>query len=194
MLTITENILTPEQFELLFFEYHPRLLRFALRFVDEPTAEDIVQNCFLRLWRKKEDTVLSNIKALLFMMVRNECLNELKHRVVSGTTSLDDIMEKDGSEQLYWQDFAPDADATLLGKDLQKLIDEILTHVSDKTREVFQISRQQGLKTKEIAEQMGISRQAVEKHINNALETLKKHLPENYVWVVAFFAIQQLFR
>ena len=82
------------QFEQLFFEYQPRLVRFAVKFVDEGAAEDIVQNCFMRLWNRRESTLHTNIQGLLFTMVRNECLNELKHRVVASTDSLDVLTNK----------------------------------------------------------------------------------------------------
>ena len=186
--------LDESHFEQLFFEYRPRLVRFALRFVDEETAEDIVQNCFLRLWNKRENTILTNAKGLLFMMVRNECLNELKHRVVASTDSLEIMMEERGSEQLYWQDFAPGAEAILVGKELQQLVDEALMQTSEKSREIFMLSRKEELKPKEIAEQMGITRQAVEKHIQNALSVLKKHLLNNFILVILVCILQLLFR
>ncbi|MBP5659223.1 MAG: sigma-70 family RNA polymerase sigma factor, partial [Paludibacteraceae bacterium] len=137
-----KNGLSTEAFEQLFFEYQPRLVRFAVRFVEDETAEDIVQNCFLRLWEKREQITLDNIKSLLFQMVHNDCLNELKHRAVTGTESLDNLIEAEGSEQLYWQDFAPEADAVLIGEELQQLLDEALTHVSEKSRKIFKMSRQ----------------------------------------------------
>lgn len=179
--------LTTENFEQLFFEYQPRLVRFAVRYLDDETAEDIVQNAFLKLWEKREEVKLDNIQALLFQMVRNECLNELKHRAVTSTESLDGLMEVEGSEQLYWQDFAPDADAVLIGDELQQQIDEALTHVSEKSREIFRMSRQKEMKPKEIAEELGITRQAVEKHINAALEALRTYLPKNLLPLVAFW-------
>ena len=179
--------LTTEAFEQLFFEYQPRLVRFAVRYLEEEAAEDIVQNAFLKLWEKKDEIALDNVQALLFQIVRNECLNELKHRAVTSTESLDGLMEVEGSEQLYWQDFAPDADAVLIGDELQQQIDEALTHVSEKSREIFMMSRQQELKPKEIAEQLGITRQAVEKHINAALDALRTFLPKNLLPLVAFW-------
>ena len=194
MQSSTENILLDsEQFKQLFFEYQPRLVRFAVKFVDEDAAEDIVQNCFLRLWNRRENTLHTNVQGLLFTMVRNECLNELKHRVVASTDSLDILMEERGSEQLYWQDFAPDAEAVLVGKELQQLVDEALMQTSDKSREIFLLSRKDELKPKEIAEQMGISRQAVEKHIHTALDILKKYLLKNFILLVAFCILQLLF-
>ena len=174
-------------------ELYPRLVRFAVRFVDDDTAEDLVQNCFMHLWEKREQTKPDNLKSLLFTMVHNACLNELKHRVVAGTESLDEMMEVEGSEQLYWQDFAPEADAQLIGNELQQQIDEALTHVSEKSREIFRMSRMQELKPKEIAEQLGITRQAVEKHINAALEALRTFLPKNLLPLVAFWQVVLLY-
>ena len=191
---ITNNIsqLDTQQFKQLFFEYQPRLVRFAIRFVDEDTADDIVQNCFIRLWDKRENTQLTNIKGLLFTMVRNECLNELKHRVVESTEPLDAIMEENGAEQLYWQDFAPEADAVLIGKELQQQVDDALAQTSDKAREIFLLSRNQGLKPKEIAEKLDITRQAVEKHINATIAILKKNLLKNFFLTVTILAVQLL--
>lgn len=191
---ITNNIsqLDTQQFKQLFFEYQPRLVRFATRFVDEDTADDIVQNCFIRLWDKRENTQLTNIKGLLFTMVRNECLNELKHRVVESTEPLDAIMEENGAEQLYWQDFAPEADAVLIGKELQQQVDDALAQTSDKAREIFLLSRNQGLKPKEIAEKLDITRQAVEKHINATIAILKKNLLKNFFLTVTILAVQLL--
>ena len=189
-----EPTLDRAQFEQLFFEYHPRLVRFAMRFVDAETAEDIVQNCFMKLWEKRDNTIITNAKGLLFMMVRNACLNNLKHRVVESSDSLDVIMEEKGSEQLYWQDFTPGAEAILIGKELKQLVDETLLQTSEKSREIFLMSRQEELKPKEIAEKMGITRQAVEKHIQAALSVLKKHLLKNFILMVAFLTIQMLCR
>lgn len=186
-------MISTAEFEQLFFEYQPRLVRFAVRYVDEEAAEDMIQNCFLKLWEKRESMTLTNAQGLLFQMVRNECLNELKHRAVIGTESLDGLMEVEGSEQLYWQDFAPDADAVLIGDELQQQIDEALTHVSEKSREIFMMSRQQEKKPKEIAEELGITRQAVEKHINAALDALHTYLPKNLLPLVAFWQVILLY-
>ena len=187
-------MISTQEFEQLFFEYQPRLVRFAVRFVDEETAEDMVQAVFLKLWEKRESMALTNAQALLFQMVHNECLNELKHRVVAGTESLDALMEGEGSEQLYWQDFAPEADEQLIGTELAEQIDQALTHVSDKTRDIFMMSRQKELKPKEIAEQLGITRQAVEKHINAALDALRTYLPKNLLPLVAFWEAVLLYQ
>ena len=102
-------------------------------------------------------------------------------------------METEGSEQLYWQDFAPEADAQLIYNELEEQINQALCHVSEKTRDIFMMNMQKGLKHKEIAEQLGITRQAVEKHISIALETLRTYLPKNLIPLVAFLELILLY-
>lgn len=82
---------------------------------------------------------------------------------------------------------APDADMQLIGKELELQINEALSHVSDKSREIFLLSRSEELKPKEIAERYGITRQAAEKHINAALDALKKYLPKDLLWVAFLY-------
>lgn len=53
-------------FEFLFKAYYPRLCNFAARFVDSTTAEDIVQECFLKFWEKRFAIKQGNILSLLF--------------------------------------------------------------------------------------------------------------------------------
>ena len=48
-------MISTAEFEQLFFEYQPRLVRFAVRYLEEEAAEDIVQNAFLKLWEKRDE-------------------------------------------------------------------------------------------------------------------------------------------
>lgn len=69
-----------QAFEFLFKTYYPRLRGYAIRFVeDDETARDIIQECFMRFWEKRELLTAVSVTSLLFAMVRNGCLNYLKH-------------------------------------------------------------------------------------------------------------------
>ncbi len=72
----------PEAFRQFFICFYPRLKAFATRFVDEHTAEDIVQEVFASLWEKKETIEADNIRSFLFKWTQNSCLNHLKHQTV----------------------------------------------------------------------------------------------------------------
>ena len=89
--------MTATDFEQIFMEYYPRLATFAGKFVPDETAEDIVQECFLKIWENPH-IELRNVSSLLFTMVRNACLNELRHRAVAGTESLDSLIAVEGAE------------------------------------------------------------------------------------------------
>ena len=72
-----------DAFEYVFKTYYPRLRNYANRFVsDNDDLEDILQNCFIHLWERRDSITFISISALLFTMVRNGCLNYLKHQTM----------------------------------------------------------------------------------------------------------------
>jgi DNA-directed RNA polymerase specialized sigma24 family protein len=69
-----------EAFEFLFNSYYPRLRGYAARFVnDDEAVRDIIQESFLKFWEKRDLIEAVSVSSLLFAMVRNACLNYLKH-------------------------------------------------------------------------------------------------------------------
>ncbi len=68
--------------EALFKQYYPRLRNYATRFVGNIfVAEDIVQECFIKLYEKRFSLAEVSPGALLFVMVRNSCLNYMKRKI-----------------------------------------------------------------------------------------------------------------
>lgn len=70
-------------FSELYLIYYPKLVRFAKEFVmSEEDAENITQDVFTDLWEKRESmNHIENMNAYLFRLVRNKCLDYLKHKV-----------------------------------------------------------------------------------------------------------------
>lgn len=60
--------------------------------------------------------------------------------------------------------------------EIQRIIDSTLQALSPKTRKVFEMSRNQGLKYREIAQRLNISEKTVETHISKALKELRQNL------------------
>lgn len=179
-----------QAFHYLFNKYYRRLLGYASRFVDDyAVAEDLVQDSFARLWEKREILEAVSLSALLFTMVRNNCLNYLKRQAVVDIHSVDWLANLDGEERLYNLDFSPDAEMSLLYKELVAQIPQVLEQLPPRSREIFLMSRRQGLKNREIAERLAISTTAVEKHIKRALEAFEHHFKEKYPVDVCRFAI-----
>lgn len=148
----------------LFKQYYPRLRNYAFRFLGDGTvADDIVQECFIRLYEKRFSLEDVSPGALLYVMVRNSCLNYRKRRL---------RLESDLPVQVPADITTEDR---LLYEDLRREIRKVMRTLPPKCREVFSMSRFEGLTIREIADRIGTSSQNVEKHIARALSVFSHH-------------------
>lgn len=167
--------------EFLFKAYYPRLHGYAFRFItDKELVKDIIQECFIKLWEKHNSIQILSVQSLLFAMVRNSCLNYLKHESIVNQYQIEYLANIQGQEKLYHADFLCDADSPLLYEELQKEINYVIDQLPERQKEVFLMSRFEGLKNREIAEKLQISTTAVEKHISKALQNFENHFKYKY--------------
>lgn len=70
------------KFSEVYIKYYCKLLRFAGEYVgDKQEAENLVQDAFLGLWKSKDELErINNMNAYMFRLVRNRCLDYLKHK------------------------------------------------------------------------------------------------------------------
>jgi RNA polymerase sigma-70 factor (ECF subfamily) len=170
-----------EAFEFLFKNYYPRLNAYASRFINDAEAvKDILQECFIKIWEKKEELKNISIQSLLFAMVRNACLNHLKHGKIVEQHQIEYLADIAGEERLYYADFDFEADRPLLYRELEEQIRHVIDNLPARCREVFLLSRFKGLKNGEIAERLHISVSAVENHITKALSKFSQHFRNKY--------------
>ena len=170
-----------QAFEFLFRSYYPRLRGYASRFVEDQEAiRDIIQVSFLKFWEKRQFIEAISVSSLLFAMVRNACLNYLKHIQIVEQHSVEYLATLPGKEELYSLDFNLTPECTLLYKELQEQVDAVINTLPLRCREVFIMSRFDKKKNREIAEALGISTTAVEKHIAKALMTFSKYFKDKY--------------
>ncbi len=180
-------------FQFLFKKYYPRLLAYAIRFVKEKEiAEDIIQEVFMSFWEKRQLLKSISLSSLLFCMVRNASINYLKQKVLVEKYPIEFIENIDGEEKLYTLDFALSADEETLYEELKKKIQEALSILPERSREIFLLSRFNGLKNKEIASKLDISTTAVEKHISKSLKKISLYLKDNvdyndYIIIISIF-------
>ena len=172
-----------EAFSLLFRKYWPRLYAYSMKFVrEDDAARDIIQDCFMRLWEKKSTLTPVSIQALLFTMVRNACLNHIKYRLIHDKADISILndMKSGTSEALYDLDFGRQPDNTTLYSELMEQIEIVLSGLPERTRQIFRMSRFEGLKNREISQKLGISATAVEKHMSRALKAFSSHFRSIY--------------
>jgi RNA polymerase sigma-70 factor (ECF subfamily) len=131
--------------------YYGRLIFFAKRLIeDEQEAEDIVSGVFIKLWQKHTDfDSLPNIKAFLYIAVRNACLDFLRHAKRQAANKKD---------FLYWSE---DREEEILYLMLRtELLHEIATEIEklpESYRAVCRLSFFEGLPNDQIAERLQLS-------------------------------------
>ena len=136
-------------------------------------AEELVLDIFLKLWhfRSRIDTN-ANLEVLLFTIARNHILNFIRNKAIR------QLALTHPQEASHFAE-----DSILRRLDHQALLSQyrqVLEKLGDKQRNVFQLSREEGLSNKEIAEKLGISVRTVESHIHNSLKTLRAELKDAY--------------
>jgi RNA polymerase sigma-70 factor, ECF subfamily len=159
-------------FEQLFRTHYSGLCGYASKYVwDADQAEEIVQDLFYNLWNKKNNLNIDiSIEAYLFRAVRNACLNYLKHQKVRRHHA-DSVKNTAASDQI-------DSDDPMEILELQVKIDEAVDALPPERQKIFKLSRYEGLKYKEIADELGLSVKTVEAQMGKALKTLREDLSE----------------
>lgn len=158
------------QFKELYKSIAPMLIFYAGKYVNAVTAEDLVQDVFLKVWQKRTFLFLKEgIKTYLYRSVQHACLDYLKHQEVKGDY-INAVTTKLKIEEIYYNDdpqslFAEDERLELIYKEIDKL--------PDKCREIFTMSYLEERKTSEIAVLLNISTRTVEVQLYKALKILR---------------------
>lgn len=159
--------------------YFPKLVRFSQAYVlSEHEAENIVQNVFLYLLENRELLEsLNNVNAFLFTLVKNKCIDSLRRQLKEGTQqSLSDIQEKELELKLYsLQKFDENK---LSREEIDHIITTAIDSLPSRCKEIFIMSRLEGLPHKKIAEQLNISTNTIEGQIAIALRKLRTELKD----------------
>jgi RNA polymerase sigma-70 factor (ECF subfamily) len=160
------------QFESLFRSSYVSLVKYAKTLVrDQDTAEEIVQDLFVKLWQEKEKiNIESSLNGYLFRSVHNRCLHYIDHRK---------IVERHADEMAIAQKENPEDPSEILHyKDLQARIARIIERLPERCGKIFCMSRFEGLKYSEIAERLSVSVKTVEASMGRALKEFRKELAE----------------
>jgi RNA polymerase sigma-70 factor (ECF subfamily) len=178
--------------ELLFSIYFPRLNDFARNVVkDDVISQDIVQDVFVKIWEKRADIESINLEAFLFRLVRNRCIDYIKHlRVVNNR--MHEIQISSKYEELYRIDFIGNEPFVLIEKELKTKIEETIKRLPERCREVFILSRLNGLKNKEIAEKLNINIKNVERHLSRAMQAFRENFKEELPVALIILVLKSL--
>jgi RNA polymerase sigma-70 factor, ECF subfamily len=156
-------------FDAVFRTHYPHLVRMGESIVHERSlAEELAQEVMLELWRRRESLhVEQSFRAYLLRATRNRALNYVRHQQVVAREAAAAALDPRSS---------PSGEDEMLSGELESAIRDAIDGLPEKSREVFQLSREQGLKYVEIANALDISVKTVEKRMGLALAQLRDRL------------------
>lgn len=162
-----------EAFELLYNYYSPRIFAFVDRMMHLPDlTEEIVQDIFINLWQKKDHFgKLTNPSAYLYQMASNKVL-DYQRSIARRPPILDYVIAQ---QDLY----SSDTEERIAYKETLLLLNEALDLLPRQRREIFDLSREDGLSHNEIAEKLGLSKSTVANQIVASLKHIRTHLEKN---------------
>ena len=179
-----------ENFDSIYINNFSRLFLFAKEYVlfDEE-AENIVQDIFLMLWEKREALRVDvSLTAYLFTLVKNKCIDFLRHQMVEQMYS--ENVKHEYNEELNVKLFALESfDHNFSSEeDIETLLRNAIDKLPERCRLIFIKSRIEGKKYKEIAEELNLSVNTVEGQISIALKKLREEL-KDYLPLLLFLFI-----
>jgi len=158
----------------LFKHYSKPLFYYAVKFVEDEVAQDIVQDVFIKLWSDRSIIISQSLNSFLFTMVRNSCLQQLEKQKVRNKYLESTRLMLQEEELRYFMD----ENQALIEQELEDKLNEVLNSLPERCRQIFNMSRFENRKNKEIAEELEISVKAVEKQITKALATIRIEMKE----------------
>lgn len=168
------------EFEILFKANYAPLCLTAIRILGDKTiAEDIVQEVFLQLWKKRETlNIESSLKSYLHKAVINQSLNyHAKEKA---------LLKR---EEIHFNEVNEDINTTeqkIFLSESQNKVDTVINSLPEGCRRIFILSRFEYMTYKQIAERLNISVKTVENQMMKALKILRTHL-SSFIFLIFLF-------
>jgi len=164
--------------------HYDALMHTAMRITrHQQSAEDIVQEAFLKLWQNRNRIVPYNMGGWLHTVTTHLAYKHVKKEKRSNTYAKLNHIQRD------WH---TDVEDRLLQKESQNTYDTVCMRLPEKQQAVYRLSREQGLTRDEIACQLSISPNTVKNHLLKAVQFMKDHI-QTCGLLVAFLVLCNLF-
>lgn len=159
-----------EAFSALFSKYGKMMYALAFRYLkSEEDAKDAVQDTFMKLWSRRNSLKIGdNVGNLLYTILKNHVLNELRHRNIVLENAWIMAQENEDVDDSFIRQMEK--------KNQWELLLNGITSLPPRKRDICMLKIIKGMSNKEIAEQLDIKLPTVKVHYNQAIRMLRKIL------------------
>lgn len=163
-------------FEAVFIAYYNKVKVFIDGYIkSESDAEELTEDLFVTLWMNHYSIDLSkSFDSYLHTIARNASINFLKHKYVHDTY-LNNVSAIE---------YTSTSEEDLIAKELGLLIDDVVEKMPEQRKQIYRLSRKEGLDNAEIAERLNTTKRNVESQLSLALKEIRK--------VISFFFLSLL--
>lgn len=167
----------------LYNYYYPRLYTFAKRFLKvEDDINDILQDVFIKIWENRKNIKnVETFNAYIFTITKNTVISYFREKIK--VADFESRVREMATTEGYLTETAAEYE------DLKEKVDQLIEQLPEKRKQIFKLSREQGLSNKEIAGEMGISVKTVEDHIMHAIRFLKNNLKTLDIITLLYLAL-----
>lgn len=164
----------------LFNRYGRMMYALAYRYLkSEEDAEDAVQSAFMKLWARRESLELNeNIGSLLYTILKNHVLNEIRHNAIVVEGNWEMSREAEEADDSFIRQMEK--------KNQLELLISAVSKLPARKRDICLLKLMKGFTNKEIAEQLNIKVPTVKVHYNQAIRMLRKYLLMLVIAICAF--------
>lgn len=159
-------------FQYLYKQYYQAMYTVAFYILkDDYAAKSVISDIFTKIWERRDSFQINgSVRSYLIVSIRNLSINYLKQKYIRDKIGYGDLK----SPLLLISDETPIGQ--ILEQESVENIRNMLSSLPEQTKEVFWLSRVEGLKYQEIAERMALSPNTVKYHITRALNILREKL------------------
>ncbi|MFC6099149.1 RNA polymerase sigma factor [Olivibacter domesticus] len=173
----------------LYSKYFKQIYSFVLDYVKSPDlAQDLCQEIFIKIWNDRTNMLeVRCFKAYLFTIARNHTLNNLR-KVANSRAVIEEVFSHYPVNEKTTED-------DLQMKEYQRYLQETLNSLTPTARRVFKLCREEQKTYDEVAKEMGVSRNAIKKHMVQTMKTLKALVegPLEVHWCVCFWIFYTIY-
>jgi RNA polymerase sigma-70 factor (family 1) len=167
-----------QAFTEIYNRYAESLVGFAAsKLYDLDDAKDILQDLFVKLWENREQLyITSNLQSYLFAITRHRIIDKIRKSITR---------EEYASIAQSMQAIYPHSiDNQVEAKELQENIYKSLNQLPSRVKEIYKLSREEGLSNREIAEKLNLSEQTIKNQLSTALKHLRKIINKSFCFCV----------
>ncbi len=160
-------------FDILYNTYSQKLYGFAFSMLkNHEDAKEIIQETFFKIWNKRQQLdPTCPIRTFIFSVAYHNAIDLIRKRL------------KDERFRAHVQarlsEYENNAETASNCMEMIRILNQVVGNLPEKRRQIYRLSREEGLSHKEIAEKLNLSTKTVENQINLALKDIRENLSSN---------------